>query len=150
MQISDSDRERLQFAGEELADLQRLVQQNQENISTARLNAIGRLTEAILETQKNLQQFRKTNERQRTKTKGIRSSILRRWVNFTTTVQATNEHEAINIAGVRGLKDFTIKTSEEVNSLEDLFEHSQRWPARVECLDEEEIDEEEEEEEASK
>jgi hypothetical protein len=67
-----------------------------------------------------------------------------RWVNFTITVQATNEHEAIKIAGVRGLKDFTIKTSdEEVNSLEDVFEHSQRWPARVECLDEEEIDEEE-------
>jgi hypothetical protein len=82
------------------------------------------------------------NEKQKLKEYEVQYSV--RWVNFTTTVQAVSEREAIKLAAMRGLRDFTIKTSdEEVNSLDDLFEHSQRWPARVECLDEEEIDEEE-------
>jgi hypothetical protein len=66
MRLTDSQREQLQFAGEELADLLRLVQQvfrqNARGIGSAGLNSIGRLTESIVETQKNLKQFRKTNE----------------------------------------------------------------------------------------
>jgi hypothetical protein len=82
------------------------------------------------------------DEEQKLKEYEVQYSV--RWVNFTTTVQAVSEREAIKLAGVRGLKDFTIKTNnEEVNSIEDIFEHSQRWGARAECLDEEEIDEEE-------
>jgi len=63
VRISDSQREQLEFATDELADLLRLLdrifEQNARGISTTGLQAIGRLTESILETQKHLKAFRR-------------------------------------------------------------------------------------------
>jgi hypothetical protein len=65
VRISDSQREQLQFSNDELEDLLGLVerifdQNNQEGISSGGLQAIGQLSESILETQKHLKAFRRT------------------------------------------------------------------------------------------
>ena len=53
------------------------------------------------------------------------SPILVKWVNFTTTVQATDEEEAIELSGKLDLDQFTTTArNEEVASLEDIFSYA--------------------------
>ena len=67
-----------------------------------------------------------------------------KWVNFTATVQAISEEEAVEIAEKEDAFVVTVR-NEVVYSLEDIFKY--HGPARVECMDEEDEDEEEEESE---
>lgn len=67
-----------------------------------------------------------------------------KWVNFTTTVKATSEDEAIRLAGENSAEQFTVTTNnEEVYSLEDIFKCCNRVQAT--CTEEEDDSEEEEE-----
>lgn len=46
-----------------------------------------------------------------------------KWINFTATVQATDEGEAIKAAGKLGFDQYMVTAkNEEVNSLEDIFD----------------------------
>jgi hypothetical protein len=66
MRITNAERKRLQFAQEELSDLAHLVErifdQNAEDSSNEDLNAIGHLSELILETSKHLKALRKRKD----------------------------------------------------------------------------------------
>jgi hypothetical protein len=49
-----------------------------------------------------------------------------KWINFTATVQATDEEEAIALSGKLDFNQFTTTAqNEEVTSLEDIFEHAE-------------------------
>jgi hypothetical protein len=57
-----------------------------------------------------------------------------KWVNFTTTVKATSEDEAIRIAGENSAEQFTVTANnEEVYSLEDIFKCCNR--AQATCIE---------------
>jgi hypothetical protein len=64
MRITDSQREKLQDGQEDLQSLLHVVEaifdQNAEDTSSADLAAIGKLSESILETQKNLKALRQS------------------------------------------------------------------------------------------
>jgi hypothetical protein len=54
---------------------------------------------------------------------GILYSV--KWINFTATVQAIDEEEAIELSGKLDFDQFTTTAkNEEVSSLEDIFEHA--------------------------
>jgi hypothetical protein len=62
-----------------------------------------------------------------------------KWVNFTTSVQAKDEYEAIKVAWKsyeeNKLKEFTVTANnEEVGSLEEIFD-SIEFPPRADCTD---------------
>jgi hypothetical protein len=57
-----------------------------------------------------------------------------KWVNFTTTVKATSEDEAIRIARENSAEQFTVTANnEEVYSLEDIFKCCNR--AQATCIE---------------
>jgi hypothetical protein len=69
-----------------------------------------------------------TDEEQKPREYEVQYSV--KWVNFTTTVKATSEDEAITIADQNSWEQFTATTNnEEVYSLEDIFKCCNR--ARV-------------------
>ena len=66
-----------------------------------------------------------------------------KWVNFTTTVKATSEEEAIKLSYEIGMDQFTVTTgNEEINSLEEIFEQSRDWVRATSIEDEEDSEEE--------
>ena len=65
-----------------------------------------------------------------------------KWINFTATVQATDEEEAIALSGKLDFDQFTTTAkNEEVTSLEDIFAHAGFPQANRTGDDEDEDDE---------
>jgi hypothetical protein len=64
-----------------------------------------------------------------------------KWVNFTTTVKATSEDEAIRLAGENSAEQFTVTANnEEVYSLGDILNCCER--AEATCIGDEDSEEE--------
>ena len=60
-----------------------------------------------------------------------------KWVNFTTTVKATSEDEAIKLSYEMGMDQFTVTTNnEEINSLEEILEQARDWAQATSIEDE--------------